>query len=475
MATVSVADHKSVAFAPERVRCFLSTDLIELLPLRYHGFYLNMKRYSSIGASFFSAIFFLTIFFGLSEASAQSTPELFSGERRVFVTNGYSTTRHWPDILQRKLNRYFGGQQTIEVINSYKSGHPISKWIDLDTGEPLGPWGKEVVPALQSDPSVPTVLLAQQSLQWVFSDDRLEGIEDENDTARIEQGADAIQMYVEQGLEDGAEMVFMAMHIYKDSFEPIIGNERYALEAALNRGIAGFFGGPDVWVPTQEHFPLAFSKDEIHPNPIGDEIIAHYWFARLLTFDGKAVPQWSFDEMENAITGGGGEVGENDPPVADIQASPLSGTAPLTVTFDGSGSTDSDGLILAHDWTFPDGTNDATEIVDHLFPNPGTFVISLKVTDDIGDVDTAEVTITVTEEGTEDVFGDPSGDGSVTALDAAMVLSHVAGIDLLRGYAAISADVTNNGDISALDASLILQYVVGLIDCFPTDDGCSVN
>ena len=58
----------------------------------------------------------LTIPSTVAESQAQSSsPELFSGERRVFVTNGYSTTRNWPAILQRKVNRYYEGEQIIEV------------------------------------------------------------------------------------------------------------------------------------------------------------------------------------------------------------------------------------------------------------------------------------------------------------------------------------------------------------------------
>jgi hypothetical protein len=155
-----------------------------------------MKPLSSTWAFSCLALLIISCLFPAREATAQEpVPELFSGERRVFVANGYSTTRNWPTVLQRKVDRYFDNQKVIEVINAYKSGHPISKWIDVTTGEPLGPWTKELLPALQSDLSVPTVLLAQQSLQWVFSDNRTMGIVDENDTARIEQGADAIQLY----------------------------------------------------------------------------------------------------------------------------------------------------------------------------------------------------------------------------------------------------------------------------------------
>ena len=40
----------------------------------------------------------------------------------------------------------------------------------------------------------------------------------------------------------------------------------------------------------------------------------------------------------------------NQPPIASAQASPLSGGVPLTVAFDGSGSSDPDGNSLSYAW-----------------------------------------------------------------------------------------------------------------------------
>ncbi len=44
----------------------------------------------------------------------------------------------------------------------------------------------------------------------------------------------------------------------------------------------------------------------------------------------------------------------NKPPVAVIEASPTNGFAPLEVTFDGSGSYDPDGRVVAFYWDFGD-------------------------------------------------------------------------------------------------------------------------
>ena len=63
--------------------------------------------------------------------------------------------------------------------------------------------------------------------------------------------------------------------------------------------------------------------------------------------------------------------------------------------------------------------------------------------------------------------GDVSGNGAVTAYDAALVLQIVVGLINELPLAAIG-DVSGN-DITAYDAALILQYTVGLITQFPVE------
>ena len=41
----------------------------------------------------------------------------------------------------------------------------------------------------------------------------------------------------------------------------------------------------------------------------------------------------------------------NAPPAASFTATPTSGEAPLAVSFDGSGSSDSDGSIVTYSWS----------------------------------------------------------------------------------------------------------------------------
>ena len=84
----------------------------------------------------------------------------------------------------------------------------------------------------------------------------------------------------------------------------------------------------------------------------------------------------------------------NDPPVADANG-PYTGQEDIAITFDGSGSYDIDDGIATYDWDFGDGTVGNGETATHVYSTPGTYIITLTVTDNGGlkDTDTAEVTI----------------------------------------------------------------------------------
>ncbi|MEM8484869.1 MAG: dockerin type I repeat-containing protein [Bacteroidota bacterium] len=68
--------------------------------------------------------------------------------------------------------------------------------------------------------------------------------------------------------------------------------------------------------------------------------------------------------------------------------------------------------------------------------------------------------------------GDTSGDGLISAYDAAAILQHLINYQTLEPAGTVAADVSGDGTITAFDASLILQYIVGLVACMPAADGC---
>ena len=83
-------------------------------------------------------------------------------------------------------------------------------------------------------------------------------------------------------------------------------------------------------------------------------------FSKLATVWATALPNGDvcatggYDALITCWRPSGG-VQLNQPPTAVMSATPLSGAAPLTVTFDGSGSTDPDGSVTSWVWSFGDG------------------------------------------------------------------------------------------------------------------------
>ena len=92
-------------------------------------------------------------------------------------------------------------------------------------------------------------------------------------------------------------------------------------------------------------------------------------------------------------------VAANNPPQAVATANPTSGPAPLTVQFNGSGSSDPDGDPITYSWDLNgDGTyGDSTAANPiHTYPTAGTFQVTLRVTDSHGAPSvSAPITITV--------------------------------------------------------------------------------
>ena len=86
----------------------------------------------------------------------------------------------------------------------------------------------------------------------------------------------------------------------------------------------------------------------------------------------------------------------NAQPTASFTANPESGTAPLNVSFDASASADSDGQVTTYAWSFGDNQNGTGKTVQHSYANPGTYSVTLTVTDDAGGKGAAQKQITVT-------------------------------------------------------------------------------
>lgn len=86
--------------------------------------------------------------------------------------------------------------------------------------------------------------------------------------------------------------------------------------------------------------------------------------------------------------------GDVTPPLqAAIQATPVTGTAPLSVSFSATSST---GTITQYHWDFADGNTASTATVDHQYATAGKFIAILTVFDATGTTSSSTVEINVT-------------------------------------------------------------------------------
>ncbi|NYT01742.1 MAG: PKD domain-containing protein [Methanosarcinales archaeon] len=91
---------------------------------------------------------------------------------------------------------------------------------------------------------------------------------------------------------------------------------------------------------------------------------------------------------------------DNEPPMAYIYAPELSVAswqvpAGRAITLNGGYSADNDGSIASYSWDFGDGATANGAEVRHAYITPGTRVVTLTVTDNIGAQDQMKATITV--------------------------------------------------------------------------------
>ncbi|MGH8834448.1 MAG: PQQ-dependent sugar dehydrogenase, partial [Actinomycetes bacterium] len=146
----------------------------------------------------------------------------------------------------------------------------------------------------------------------------------------------------------------------------------------------------------------------------------------------------------------------NQPPTAVATATPTNGPTPLTVSFDGAGSTDPEGRPLSYSWDLNgDGTfGDATgSTASYTYTVAGVYHPSLRVTDDQGASDTTSVTVTAGNTAPTVVIDSP----------AASLTWAVGDTINFTGHATDAQDGTLPA--SALSWSLVLHHCITPVDC----------
>jgi PKD repeat protein len=94
-----------------------------------------------------------------------------------------------------------------------------------------------------------------------------------------------------------------------------------------------------------------------------------------------------------------------------------SSTNLMTVSFDGSGSTSLDSTITSYDWDFGDGTAHGSGVTpaSHTYSTPGTYQVTLKITDNTSQTDSVTHPVTVTNVIAADSFNRTVSGGWGTA------------------------------------------------------------
>jgi len=168
----------------------------------------------------------------------------------------------------------------------------------------------------------------------------------------------------------------------------------------------------------------------------------------------------------------------NEAPTAVITA-PATAKTDEAVSFDGSGSEDTDGTIVSYAWNFGDGATSEEENPQHTFTTEDTFTVSLTVTDDKGATNNATqdiavtkaIVVTVTDQEPNNEFAQASG----PITDSVIVLGHVDGSDysdkyLIRATSTddIQISVTNNGT-SNINWTSVKATNTGSYAAWPTE------
>jgi len=132
----------------------------------------------------------------------------------------------------------------------------------------------------------------------------------------------------------------------------------------------------------------------------------------------------------------------NSPPVAVIAATSTVGDSPLSVTFDGSGSSDPDGDALTYSWNFGDGgSSEGSASATHIYTNAGTYQATLTVSDGTDQTTSSPIPVLVAD------------GGPVTGLPTAKI-----SIDRQSGAAPLTIHFNASASTPSSGADSIVRY-----------------
>lgn len=158
-------------------------------------------------------------------------------------------------------------------------------------------------------------------------------------------------------------------------------------------------------------------------------------------------------------------IAENQAPTASMELDTYTGFAPVTVNCSAAGSTDPDGSITDYSWNFGDGTTSGGETAVHTYETPGTYTVTLDITDDKGGQDSTTAQVEIKQGNTYTwTLGDNSdSDLTGTCEDTYLNVNNenYAASDTLRTYTWPTDTAANvivmKWDMSALPADAVIE------------------
>jgi hypothetical protein len=195
-----------------------------------------------------------------------------------------------------------------------------------------------------------------------------------------------------------------------------------ALSHEHNEAITDPLGNPGAWSDAQG-FEIGDKCQQTYGSALGSTDSGQY---NQVINGGKYYIQF---EWSNALAGCAG--GESLS--AQFTLNPSDPSTGESVTFDGRGSQDSHGAINSYSWQFGDGAGSSGAQTTHTYSRPGTFTVTLKVTDSNGQSATLDRKLSVGAGGRPSSSPPPAGAAGATLRGTLKVLRQPLRRVLRRG------------------------------------------
>ncbi len=328
---------------------------------------------------------------------ARDTPLIFSvGDEPQNIVSGDFNNDGMLDIAAPNRN---AGSPTVSVLLQHDPNAPPNELPVADIG---GPYDGTVDVAVQFDGSAssdPDGTIV--SYNWDFGD------------GAIGTGPTPTNTYTEAGAFD------VTLTVTDDAGETDSVSTTVTIVAAANQPPVADPGGPyNGTVDVAVQFDGSASSDP-------DGAIASYsWdFGDGTTGTGatptKAYAEAGTFDVTLTVTDDAGETNSvsttveiiaaaNQPPVAD-PGGPYNGAVDVAVQFDGSASSDPDGVIASYSWDFGNGATGTGPTPATTYTEAGAFNVTLTVTDDDGATNSVSTTVTIVAAANQPPVANPGG------------------------------------------------------------------